>query len=231
MATDFSRALKLLREEKGISQRVASGGLGISQALMSHYENGTREPGLAFIARACDYYEVSADFIIGRTMVRDGSSIQPELLYDAASDRDNRLKGSAAAMLSKRLLCNSVSLLFDILGRTGHKGLISAVLRYLSAAYYKVFRLVFSSAAPKSEVFFFSVPENLYSPSCEAELARAEVQIRAILAGERRHGLPDEGIPKLPELTNETMTREYPMMVQSLLSVLHQVGEQLKNLS
>jgi hypothetical protein len=122
-------------------------------------------------------------------------------------------------------------MLFDILGRTGHRGLIAAVLRYLSAAYYKAFRLVFSSAAPKSEVFFFSFPENLYSPACEAELSRSEMQIRSILSGDRRHGLPEEGRPELPELTNDTLTKEYPMMVQSLLSVLHQTGEQLKNLS
>ena len=49
MATDFSRTLSLLRQEKGISQRKAAAALGISQALLSHYENGIREPGLAFV--------------------------------------------------------------------------------------------------------------------------------------------------------------------------------------
>ena len=49
MATDFSRTLSLLRQEKGVSQRKAAAELGISQALLSHYENGIREPGLAFV--------------------------------------------------------------------------------------------------------------------------------------------------------------------------------------
>ena len=66
MATDFSRTLSLLRQEKGISKRKAAAALGISQALLSHYENGIREPGLAFVARACDFYHVSADFLLGR---------------------------------------------------------------------------------------------------------------------------------------------------------------------
>ena len=35
MATDFSRTLSLLRQEKGVSQRKAAGELGISQALLS----------------------------------------------------------------------------------------------------------------------------------------------------------------------------------------------------
>lgn len=67
MATDFSRTLSLLRQEKGVSQRKAAGELGISQALLSHYENGAREPGLQFVCRACDYYGVSADYLLGRT--------------------------------------------------------------------------------------------------------------------------------------------------------------------
>ena len=64
--TDFSRSLSLLRQEKGISQRQAAAALGISQALLSHYENGVREPGLAFVVRACDFYNVSADFLLGQ---------------------------------------------------------------------------------------------------------------------------------------------------------------------
>ena len=61
MNADFSRTLALLRQEKGISQRKAAKELGISQALLSHYENGIREPGLAFVKKACDFYHVSAD--------------------------------------------------------------------------------------------------------------------------------------------------------------------------
>ena len=67
MNADFPRLITLLRKEKGISQKKAAGELGISQALLSHYENGIREPGLAFVTRACDYYHVSADYLLGRT--------------------------------------------------------------------------------------------------------------------------------------------------------------------
>ena len=67
---EFARTLSLLRQEKGISQRQAAKALGISQALLSHYENGTREPGLAFLVRACDYYGVTADYLLGRTQTK-----------------------------------------------------------------------------------------------------------------------------------------------------------------
>ena len=61
MHVTFSQALSRLRREKGVSQRQAAQALEVSQALLSHYENGIREPGLAFVTRACDYYQVSAD--------------------------------------------------------------------------------------------------------------------------------------------------------------------------
>ena len=67
MQVRFAQTLSQLRHEKGVSQRQAAQALEVSQALLSHYENGIREPGLAFVVKACDYYHVSADFILGRT--------------------------------------------------------------------------------------------------------------------------------------------------------------------
>ena len=67
MERSFSAVLHQLRLEKGLSQRAVAADLHISQALLSHYENGAREPGLAFVCRACDYYGVSADYLLGRT--------------------------------------------------------------------------------------------------------------------------------------------------------------------
>ncbi|MEG0804394.1 MAG: helix-turn-helix transcriptional regulator, partial [Pygmaiobacter sp.] len=38
MTQDFSRIITLLRKEKGITQKEAAQALGVSQALLSHYE-------------------------------------------------------------------------------------------------------------------------------------------------------------------------------------------------
>ena len=108
MATDFSRTLSLLRQERGISQRKAATQLGISQALLSHYENGIREPGLAFVVRACDYYQVSADYLLGRTLSRDGAIIVADDLYDSTDEKGN-LRGSIMATLQKKLVVNTAA--------------------------------------------------------------------------------------------------------------------------
>ena len=62
----FGNILSALRRKQGLSQRKAASDLQISQALLSHYENGAREPGLEFVCRVCDYYGVSADYLLGR---------------------------------------------------------------------------------------------------------------------------------------------------------------------
>ena len=67
MTRGFSETMSELRRKKGASQRTAAADLGISQALLSHYENGAREPGLDFVCRAREYYGVSADHLLGRT--------------------------------------------------------------------------------------------------------------------------------------------------------------------
>lgn len=67
MQRSFPETLSALRRDKNISQRKAAADLNISQALLSHYENGAREPGLGFVCRACDYYGVSADYLLCRT--------------------------------------------------------------------------------------------------------------------------------------------------------------------
>ena len=44
MEDAFSRNMSQLRRSRGLSQRKAAADLNISQALLSHYENGAREP-------------------------------------------------------------------------------------------------------------------------------------------------------------------------------------------
>ena len=151
MNADFSRTLALLRQEKEISQRKAAADLGISQALLSHYENGVREPGLAFVKKACDYYHVSADYLLGRTLDRDGGMIDSDELYDS-SDEKGTLRGSIAATLQKKLLVNTVNLLFELLGKTNCREAVTAAGQYLGTAIYPLYRALHRAAGDRSVV-------------------------------------------------------------------------------
>lgn len=218
MNVHFSRSLSLLRQEKGISQRAAAKELGISQALLSHYENGIREPGLAFVAKACDFYNVSADFLLGRTLARDGTTIlDAETLYDASADRDNVLKGSVVATLSKKLLVNSVGVLFDLLGQWGSKKAIKAAADYLGTAVYTLFRHLFA-ANPNNSEDFFAIPEPQFRGGIvRADMIYSEVDfVDALYVKDREH--------PLPEINNETLSKGYPSTYQSLFQIIHNTG-------
>ena len=152
MNADFSRTLALLRQEKGISQRKAAKELGISQALLSHYENGIREPGLAFVKKACNYYHVSADYLLGRTLDRDGGMIDAESLYDS-SDEKGTLRGSIAATLQKKMLVNTAGVLFELLGKTNDRTLITSAGSYLGGAFYQLYRALHRASGGKEGYF------------------------------------------------------------------------------
>ena len=225
MNEEFSRTLSLLRQEKGVSQRTAAGALGISQALLSHYENGIREPGLAFVVRACNYYNVSADFLLGRTLSRDGTTIiEPEELYDISDEKENAMRGSVLALLSKKLLVNSVGLLFELLGKTGSRRAIRAAAAYLSTAVYNIFRQLYQAPGTNNPDFFSVSPAHFTAGATGADMACSQVELADALADHAREKGP------FPEMSHDALARDYPVLCQSLLQVIHNTGERVNSL-
>ncbi len=98
MNRGFPQIMSALRRSRGLSQRTAAADLHISQALLSHYENGAREPGLDFVCRACEYYGVSADYLLGRTGDDAGARAEEELR--ALAEQMRALADRAEAFLN-----------------------------------------------------------------------------------------------------------------------------------
>ena len=215
MATDFSRTLCLLRQEKGISQRKASAALGISQALLSHYENGIREPGLSFVRRVCDYYHVSADFLLGRTASRDGAMIEPEELYDASGEKGT-LRGSILATLQKKLAANAAGVLFDLLGRTGSREAITAAGEYLSAAEYQLLRQLYRRSGGNEGLF-----------AADRADFDAGLTMGCMLRSHAAYCRALDGCQALPALTSDDLTA-VPGTGQSVAQVVHTVDDLLR---
>ena len=217
MNADFSRTLALLRQEKGISQRKAAADLGISQALLSHYENGVREPGLTFVKKACDYYRVSADYLLGRTLDRDGGMIDTQELYDSSDEKGN-LRGSIAATLQKKLLVNTVNLFFEMLGKTNCREAIGAAGQYLGAAVYPLYRSLHRAAGEKDAFFALDAPA-FSAGAAEAAMLRAKAAYGRAL---ERHAAEGGAFPAMDA---ETLTGSYPGLAQSVTQVLHTTDE------
>lgn len=59
--------LKELRKEKGISQLKLAMDLSANQNTISRYETGEREADYEMLIKIADYFNVSVDYLLGRT--------------------------------------------------------------------------------------------------------------------------------------------------------------------
>ena len=214
MKSEFSRVITLLRKEMNISQKQAAAELGISQALLSHYENGIRECGLGFLVKCADFYGVSCDYLLGRSADRDGTTLSVDEIPEPDMGGKENVMGSAGVLpvLNKKLIANSLNVLFDQMARTGNRRLITAASEFLMLAVYRMFRLVYS-ANPKNQQNLFSLPRVLSSRYADAVMQLREADIAALVDS----GELDQNVDPL---TTQRMSELYPLFSTSLLSLV-----------
>ncbi|HCC00169.1 MAG TPA: transcriptional regulator [Ruminococcaceae bacterium] len=218
MNKDFPRILSLLRKEKGISQKNAAGQLGISQALLSHYEKGIRECGLDFVVRVADFYGVSCDYLLGRSPDRNGAVLSIEDLPEPdAEGKDNVFKGSMLPTLNKKLIENSLNIIFDLLQRVNNRALTTETSRLLSLSVYQVFRFLYA-AGPKNPEGMFSIPEKAHSALSSAVQSLTEMQIHEILF--EKGGADFLQDRECLELSPEKITETYQRVATSLTNLI-----------
>lgn len=63
----FAERFKNLRLEKSISQQDIAASLGVDRSVVSHWERGTRIPSLDIAYALADYFDVSLDYLVGRS--------------------------------------------------------------------------------------------------------------------------------------------------------------------
>ena len=59
--------LKELRKERNMTQEAIAGKFGVTQRSVSRWENGTTMPDISVLIELADYYDVSLDYLTGRT--------------------------------------------------------------------------------------------------------------------------------------------------------------------
>lgn len=223
MASEFSRTLSLLRQERGVSQRTAAKDLGISQALLSHYENGIREPGLAFVVRACEYYNVSADFMLGRTLSREGNMLTRQDILNAA-EPGNVLQGSVLATLQSKLVGGAVGVLFGLLGKLNSKEAINAAGSYLGDAVYQLYRRLYHAAGANEDLFALT-RRDFAMGLTEADMKLSEQKFLRALEAEAA------AKKEFPDLSPAALAGEYPGRNQSLNQVLSTADDRVNKLA
>lgn len=63
----FSDRLKVLKKNKNVLQKDIASTIGISLRAYQYYETDTKEPTMAKLIALADYFDVSIDYLVGRT--------------------------------------------------------------------------------------------------------------------------------------------------------------------
>ena len=220
MNADFSRILVLLRKEKGISQKAAAGGLGISQALLSHYEKGVRECGLDFLVKVANFYSVSCDYLLGRSPDKTGAMISVEDIPEPDSmGKENQKMGSILPTLNKKLIANSLNVLYGLLSKAGHKELTTEVSAYLTLAIYKMYRYIYSSET-KNPQGAFAVQKEMFPDLTTATMMICEMQIKCITGGISCNDISPLDDETNLAITPEKIAMEFPLFASSLSNLI-----------
>lgn len=167
MNTRFCDILGMLRHERGISQRKAATELGVSQALLSHYENGIREPGLAFVTKACKYYDVTSDYLLGIKPMRHSETDFDEIMRQSEQ----------VSPPSVTALASSLDIILKILYKYGDAELIEQATRYLCTVNYKLMRYIFM-LNPHMEVPDIQASNDNFSALCNMEILLTELRFK-----------------------------------------------------
>lgn len=82
----FPERLKQLREEMELTQKILGSMLNVSDATINRYEKGLRNPDPNTLAKLAEIFNVSTDYLLGRTNTRTPTTQSEESVYAAHRD-------------------------------------------------------------------------------------------------------------------------------------------------
>lgn len=98
--------LRECREKANLSQKYVAISLGIAAPSVANWERDKTKPSLDNAIQLADLYEVSLDYLLGRSDHRDGALSDDELVllerYRALGDEDKELLRSDALRMKRK---------------------------------------------------------------------------------------------------------------------------------
>ncbi len=219
MNKDFSRIITLLRKEKKLSQKQVATDLGVSQALLSHYEKGIRECSLDFLSKTADYYNVSTDYLLGRTPHRYND------ITDITNNSEKTNRDKSSLIISKKILQNTQDLIYDYLYKIDNRKLSQNVSYYLMVATYNMFRKIYS-ANRNNPQNMFAVHSEVYSGFSTAAMG----VLSARISSATDPNCKNDFIKKSGELdiSPEVIATEYPQLASSVFNLVQHAETNMK---
>ena len=164
MKNSFPAAITELRKAKGLTQKQAAKALGISQSLLSHYENGLRECNLDFLIKISDFYDVTCDQILGHAVPT----------FQETKNLENSSKIQS--------IYDSLEIMFDLVEHCNNESVSKEIADFINIAIYRIFRLVYFSGNNSGDGIF-NLPKHTYRAMADAKMQVSEAEIRCALSG------------------------------------------------
>ena len=188
----------------------------------SPYSLGVAEPRLRRAAAS------SSELSAARSAERSGQTITVEELPEGNSATGGSVyRGSVLPTMYKKLIENSLDILYDKLQESRDKQLVVGVSSYLMLAVYKMFRLLYE-ASPKNVSGMFRVGSARWDRSADAAMSMAEGDLAAALTGE--DGTRDSLEPATLALSTDQLARDYPRHATSLFNLVKNAEEAMRGL-
>lgn len=210
MNKDFPRILTLLRTENGLSQKQVASDLNVSQGLLSHYENGKRECNLDLLVKIANYFDVSCDYLLGRTTM-------PKPNRRSIKQKKQKQSIPNALKEQKDRVSNALEIYYSIIKDYQSSELIDGSSDILSLSIYSMFRAAFS-ANPKNVQKQFAINKD-YIPPAFAILTSS-------LERELENTKINSAKTSLMKLYNE-----FPLEYKSLDEIIHFSEDFIKKIS
>ncbi|WP_312334508.1 helix-turn-helix domain-containing protein [Anaerospora hongkongensis] len=87
----YALRLAELRSARGLTQQQLADLTGLTRGRLNNYEQGTREPDLVTLQSLADFFQVTTDFLLGRTDTTGDFTAETMSKIDQALDEDPEL--------------------------------------------------------------------------------------------------------------------------------------------
>lgn len=200
MKNTFGKNIAAMRHKNGWSQKDTAAKLGISQALLSHYEKGIRECGLEFLVTAANVFNCSVDSLLGLA----------EPVLEQKIDADNisaDLKMYSDFSKGREDAVNTLSLLYSITARIGNPEICKDFNNIVQSEIFLLARVAQDKFFSKE-----NFKEDMVSSLATANLVKAK-SLAAI-----NRTMVEENINV--NLTKERVKEEYPVTSRSFYKLI-----------
>lgn len=107
--TKFGEILMQLRQEKHLSQAELGSEIYVSGGTISNYEKGVHYPDVEKLIKLADYFNVSIDYLLGRSTSRLSPDVFAQTVLDGTTIGDIVQSIQQLSPVRKRAICTTVA--------------------------------------------------------------------------------------------------------------------------